>query len=202
MSIFAWSWPGQQGISGKFGIFVVHKCRIVVFQFVKPLAMRTISQKDIKKNSELKEYLKGFKRAKDLKNSELSYTRFLSDKLLVARAVKKGVTTILFTEIKSNSPFDDKQWSNFLDINIRTLQRYRKEKNHVFKQIQSEKIFELAEVISLGNEVFDSPENFTLWLETPSIALGDNKPIDLLDTSYGKDIVISELNRIEHGIFI
>ncbi|MCR9153981.1 MAG: DUF2384 domain-containing protein [Bacteroidetes bacterium] len=164
--------------------------------------MRTISQKDIKKNSELKEYLKGFKRAKDLKNSELSYTRFLSDKLLVARAVKKGVTTILFTEIKSNSPFDDKQWSNFLDINIRTLQRYRKEKNHVFKQIQSEKIFELAEVISLGNEVFDSPENFTLWLETPSIALGDNKPIDLLDTSYGKDIVISELNRIEHGIFI
>lgn len=164
--------------------------------------MRTISQKDIKKNSELKEYLKGFKRAKGLKNSELSYTRFLSDKLLVARAVKKGVTTILFTEIKSNSPFDDKQWSNFLDINIRTLQRYRKEKNHVFKQIQSEKIFELAEVISLGNEVFDSPDNFTLWLETPSIALGDNKPIDLLDTSYGKDIVISELNRIEHGIFI
>ena len=164
--------------------------------------MRTISQKDIKKNSELKEYLKGFKRAKGLKNSELSYTRFLSDKLLVARAVKKGVTTILFTEIKSNYPFDDKQWSNFLDINIRTLQRYRKEKNHVFKQIQSEKIFELAEVISLGNEVFDSPDNFTLWLETPSIALGDNKPIDLLDTSYGKDIVISELNRIEHGIFI
>jgi putative toxin-antitoxin system antitoxin component (TIGR02293 family) len=165
--------------------------------------MHTISHKVIeKKNNELKQYIKSFERGKSLKSNEVTYTRFLSDKLLVARAVKKGVTTVLFTEIKSNSPFDDKQWSNFLDINIRTLQRYRKEKNHVFKQIQSEKIFELAEVISLGNEIFDTPENFTLWLNTPSIALGNNKPIDLLDTSFGKDIVISELNRIEHGIFV
>lgn len=155
-----------------------------------------------KANRELKLFVRHFKRGNDLKAQEITYARFLRDKLLVANAVKRGVPIVLFREIKSNSPFDDKQWSSFLDINVRTLQRYKKEKEHIFKQIQSEKIFELAEVISLGNEVFDSPENFMIWLKTPSIALGDIKPIELLDTSFGKDIVIAELNRIEYGIFV
>lgn len=109
---------------------------------------------------------------------------------------------ILFKEIKSNSPFDDEQWSNFLHINIRTLQRYKGEKSHVFKPNQSERIFELAEVISTGYEVFDNADDFNLWLNFPSPALGNQKPIELLDTSYGKDLVLAELNRIEYGIFL
>lgn len=153
-------------------------------------------------NKELKGFVKLFGRGKELVPENISYTRVLQDKLLVANAVKKGVTNFLFREIKENSPFDDTQWSNFLHVNLRTLQRYKKEESHVFKPIQSEKIFELAEVVSLGNEVFDSPEHFTIWLNTPSLALGDNKPIDLLDTSYGKDLVMAELNSIEYGIFV
>lgn len=163
---------------------------------------RSLTKQLLKENDELKIFIKKFKRGEDLKPKEITYSRFLSDKLLVSKAVKKGVPNVLFKEIKTNSPFDDVQWSVFLDINIRTLQRYRKVKNHVFKQIQSEKIFELAEVISLGNDVFDTHEHFTIWLNSPSLALGNNKPMDLLDNSYGKDIVLAELNRIEHGIFV
>jgi putative toxin-antitoxin system antitoxin component (TIGR02293 family) len=162
----------------------------------------SITEKGFKSNEQLKGFIKTFDRAKDLGEIDFTYSRFLSDKLLVANAVKKGVSSVLFLEIKTNSPFDDVQWSNFLDIHLRTLQRYRKEKDHVFKQIQSEKIFELAEVISLGNDVFDIPEHFNIWLNTPLPALGNSKPINLLDTSYGKDIVMAELNRIEHGIFV
>ncbi|HET8859482.1 type II toxin-antitoxin system Xre/ParS family antitoxin [Marivirga sp.] len=162
----------------------------------------SITQIENKSNDELRVYLKSFLRGKSIKSEDISYQRFLQDKLLVAHAVKKGVPAILFKEIKTNSPFDDEQWSNFLHINIRTLQRYKGEKSHVFKPIQSERIFELAEVISIGQEVFDSTEDFNLWLNSPSPALGNEKPIELLDTSYGKDLVLAELNRIEHGIFI
>ncbi len=108
----------------------------------------------------------------------------------------------MFNEIKTNSPFSDKQWSNFLNIHIRTLQRYKLEKNHIYKSTQSERIFELAEVISLGNLVFDTPDDFKNWLITPSVYLGREKPINLLDNSYGKDLIITELNRIEYGIFV
>lgn len=155
-----------------------------------------------KSHDELKIYLKTFSRGKSIKTQGLSYKRFLEDKLLVTHAVKKGVPTELFHEIKSNSPFDDEQWSNFLHVNIRTLQRYKGDKSHVFKPTQSERIFELAEVISAGYEVFDSSSDFNIWLNTPSPALSNEKPIDLLDTSYGKDLVLAELNRIEYGIFV
>lgn len=154
------------------------------------------------KNNELKEFIKSLERGKTLDTQEISYNNVLEDKLLVAHAVKQGVPGELFKEINANSPFDDKQWSNFLNINVRTLQRYRKAKNHIFKPIQSEKIFELTEIIIIGNEVFNSPEHFNTWLNTPSPALGNEKPMNLLDTSYGKDLVLAELNRIEHGIFV
>ncbi|ACF15128.1 conserved hypothetical protein [Chloroherpeton thalassium ATCC 35110] len=152
------------------------------------------------KDEKLKEFIISFDET--LPAKEITYQVVLADKLLVAHAVKRGVPGVLFEEINTNSPFDDRWWSSFLNINIRTLQRYRKAKDHIFKPIQSEKIFELAEVINLGNEVFDSPEQFNSWLNMPSPALGNEKPIDLLDTSYGKDLVLAELNNIEYGIFV
>lgn len=153
-------------------------------------------------NKELRQYIKSFSRGKRFKQNDVTYYKILKDKLLISTAVRHGVTNQLFDEIKANSPFDDKQWSTFLNLNIRTLQRYKVAKDHVFKPLPSEKIFELAEVIALGNIVFDSPDDFRIWLLTPSIALGKEKPINLLDNSYGMDLVIAELNRIEHGVFV
>lgn len=153
-------------------------------------------------DQELKVYIKGFSRGDLLKTKDVTYTNVLKDKLLVAKAVKRGVTNALFKEIKKNSPFDDGQWAHFLDINIRTLQRYKITKDHIFKSLQSERIFELAEVVNMGDMVFDTPEHFRIWLNTPSVALGGEKPINLLDNSYGKDLVLAELNRIEYGIFV
>lgn len=154
------------------------------------------------KSSELNTYVSNHPELGSFHEAGVSYNDVLKDKFFVVNAVKKGITNSLFSEIKSNSPFDEDQWCHFLDINIRTLQRYKKAKNHIYKPLQSERIFELAEVTSLGHEVFDSPEDFSLWLNTPSPALANLKPVELLDTSYGKDLIISELNRIEHGIFI
>ncbi len=153
-------------------------------------------------NQELRSYITTFPRGEELADKEITYGNVLKDKLLVFRAVKRGVTNALFQEIKTNSPFDDAQWSNFLDINIRTLQRYKLAKSHIYKPSQSERIFELAELVSLGNNVFDTREHFGIWLNMPSIALGGERPINLLDNSYGKDLVFGELNRIEHGIFV
>ena len=59
----------------------------------------------------------------------------------------------------------------------------------------------MAEVINLGMEVFDTMDKFKLWLETPNYALGNLKPYDLLKDSYGKEMVVGELTRVEHGIF-
>lgn len=161
-----------------------------------------MKSKELKENQELKVYIKTFERGKKLRSKDITYSKVLKDKLLISRAVRRGVSNSLFKEIKTNSPFDDLQWSSFLDVNLRTLQRYKKNRKHVYRSLQSERIFELAEVISKGNSVFDTAEHFRIWLNTPSVALGKEKPINLLDSSYGKDLVLAELNRIEYGIFL
>lgn len=153
-------------------------------------------------SKELKAFIRTIPRGQTIQDKEVTYKRVLNDKLLIAKAVRQGITNRLFTEIKENSPFDDLQWSNFLDINVRTLQRYKGNKDYVYKSLQSERIFELAEVVNLGNAVFDSPEHFQIWLNTPSVALEREKPLDLLNSSYGKDLIIAELNRIEYGVFV
>ena len=57
-------------------------------------------------------------------------------------------------------------------------------------------------VTNFGKKVFDTKEQFYLWLTTPSYALGNLKPSELLKDSYGKELVMGELNRIDKGIFV
>ena len=60
----------------------------------------------------------------------------------------------------------------------------------------------MAEVTQLGLRVFGDNDKFKLWLDTPNFALGQMKPIELLKDSYGKELVIGELTRIQYGIFV
>lgn len=51
-------------------------------------------------------------------------------------------------------------------------------------------------------EVFEDMDQFKLWLDTPNFSLGSLKPIELLKDSYGKELVIGELTRINYGILV
>lgn len=60
----------------------------------------------------------------------------------------------------------------------------------------------MAEVTNIGMDVFGSMEKYKLWLNTPNFSLGGLKPIELLQDSNGKEMVVSELTRINHGILV
>ncbi len=141
-----------------------------------------------------------YSRYPTLKGIPLS--RFFSDRMLVVDVIRKGIPNPLFMSIKEMAPFSDQEWSDFLDISLKSLQRYKKESDYVFRSIHSEKIIELAEVTSVGLEVFDTQEDFAAWLNAPSHALGNMRPVELLRDSYGKELVLNELHRIDQGIFV
>lgn len=71
-----------------------------------------------------------------------------------------------------------------------------------FKPMHSERIIELAEVMQAGLEVFGSMKKLKLWLETPNYSLGNLPPMELLKDFYGKEMILCELTRINHGIFV
>ena len=130
---------------------------------------------------------------------DIRFSDFLSNKMLMIFIIREGVPYSLFSLIQHITPFTDDNWADFLDISTKSLQRH-KQTSKSFKSIQSEKIIEMAEVTNVGLDVFGDMEKFKLWLETPNFSLGNLKPLELLKDSYGKELVISELTRINYGI--
>lgn len=128
-------------------------------------------------------------------------SELLEDKLLLTLVIQEGIPYELFEIIENNTPFSESNWANFLGISTKSIQRYKRD-NKAFKSLQTEKILEITEVCYLGLEIFEDLNKFELWLNTPNFAIGSIAPIDLLGDSYGKDLVMTELVRIDHGIFV
>ena len=51
-----------------------------------------------------------------------------------------------------------------------------------------------------GTEVFGTKEKFNSWIETENLALGKIKPKQLLDNTFGINLLKDELTRIEYGV--
>ncbi len=132
----------------------------------------------------------------------LTYQKFFSLKYLIVLSIRDGIPFNLFNMIKQVTPFTDDDWTAFLGLSAKSLQRYKSQPNFRFKPIHTEKIIEVAEVTNFGINVFDTLEKFKLWLNTPNFALGSSKPIEMIKNSYGKELVMAELTRIDHGIFV
>ena len=118
---------------------------------------------------------------------------------LLINSIKQGVKFPIFKTIVDKSAFNINDWSNFLHLSERTMQRYKKE-NKTFDPIYSEKIMEITMLFNYGKEVFGDENNFNIWLQTKNVALGGIAPKELLDNTFGIRLVKDELTRIEHGI--
>jgi len=119
--------------------------------------------------------------------------------LSLIELVRHGVGFAAFDSFANKSPFSLTDWSTFLHLSERTMQRYRNEKR-TFDPLQSEKIIEIALFYNKGIEVFGTAEKFNSWLETDNLALGNIKPKMLLDNSFGISMLRDELTAIEYGI--
>ena len=121
------------------------------------------------------------------------------DVFSIISTIKKGIKFSAFNSIALNSPFSLIEWSGFLNISERTMQRYKKERKS-FDSNSSEKIIEIALLFKYGIEVFGNKEKFNIWLETKNVALGGIVPKELLDNTFGINLLKDELTRIEYGV--
>jgi putative toxin-antitoxin system antitoxin component (TIGR02293 family) len=117
----------------------------------------------------------------------------------LVNVVRKGIAFPYFTRLSDRIHFTLEDWASYLHLSERTIQRYKKEKK-TFDPIYSEKILQIELLYKKGIDVFGDAENFYTWMDYVSIPLGNVKPKDLLDTSFGINLIHDELGRIEHGI--
>jgi len=113
--------------------------------------------------------------------------------------VRGGIDYGIFQNMVSKFPFTSEEWSQFLHLSERTIQRYKKDEKN-FDSLQSERILQIALLYQRGVEIFGDKDNFDSWLATKNVALGNIKPKELLDNVFGIALLEEELTRIEHGV--
>lgn len=111
---------------------------------------------------------------------------------------RRGIRKSALRHLAASMSLTWRDMAKLLPITERTLQRYQTQK--LLSQVVSEQALQLAEVVATGIDVFEDRDNFLAWLSLQSAALGDRKPMDLLNSRFGMELVIDELGRIAHGM--
>jgi len=112
------------------------------------------------------------------------------------RRIRDGVKKNDWKQLIAYLESTEKEFANILPASISTMQ-----KKKVYNSAVSERIYELAQLFGRGYEVFDTKTDFKNWLLTPSKALGNKKPFDLLDSSLGFEMVENEIVRIQYNVY-
>lgn len=110
--------------------------------------------------------------------------------------IRKGVKKSDWKELIKSLGATEKEFEFILPTSISSMQ-----KKDVYDQETSERIYEISKLFGLGFEVFDSHEKFKQWLMTPARPLGNKKPFDLLDSSFGFELVANEIIRIQYNVY-
>jgi putative toxin-antitoxin system antitoxin component (TIGR02293 family) len=86
-------------------------------------------------------------------------------------------------------------------MSLRTYQRHTSTTAKQLNPEQSGRTWKLAEILAKATAVFGSKEEAEQWLERPATGLNQRKPIDLLATPAGVELVEDFLVRLEYGVY-
>jgi len=117
-------------------------------------------------------------------------------KLELIDHIRKGVKKTDWKQLIDFTGSTEKEFEHILPASISSMQ-----KKTVYGKATSERIYELARLFGLGYAVFDTKEDFKKWLMTPSRTLGDKIPFELLDSSFGFEVVENEIIRIQYNVY-
>jgi len=89
--------------------------------------------------------------------------------------------------------------SSLVHSSHRNIQR--KDEDELLDTLKTGKVLELAAFIKRGIDVIGTEDAFREWVHSPIIALGNRRPIDFLDTTFGIQMALKVLGRLEQGVF-
>lgn len=83
----------------------------------------------------------------------------------------------------------------------RTFQRHKLDHKRTLSSEQSSRTWSFAKVLAKASLIFGSQIDAENWLIHPAIGLDNRRPIDLLATGAGTEIVQEFLDRLDHGVY-
>ena len=95
----------------------------------------------------------------------------------------------------------DDAFEKAVGMSLRTYQRHVAEPAKPLNAEQTARTWKLAETIARATEVLGSQDEAEQWLERPAIGLDQRRPIDLLATPAGTEMVETFLERLDYGVY-
>ena len=115
--------------------------------------------------------------------------------------IREGFSGEMVVGLARKMRVPQKEVTSWLHTTPRTIQRYIESQEKLSPDI-SDRLAQLVMVFCRSNEVFKDEDKVSMWLKSPNYALGGVSPLSLMDTMTGIELVLDELGRIEHGVFI
>ncbi len=137
--------------------------------------------------------------------SQKDNTRKVNEPSPVYRSIKalplvKDFTYNEFKKIADKAPFTQAEWAAILHVSERTLQRYAKD-NSSFAPINAERALQIDKVLKEAKVTFGKVENFYNWIKRGPYMLEGSLSFDSLTSYSGIEKVLTQLSRIQHGLF-
>jgi len=88
-----------------------------------------------------------------------------------------------------------------LGISARTLRRQSEAPDKTMPVDLASKAWLFAETLAKATDVFGSKDDAELWMSRPAMGLDGQRPIDLLQTVQGAELVSDFLGRLEYGVY-
>ncbi|GGC57169.1 hypothetical protein GCM10011387_08430 [Pedobacter quisquiliarum] len=114
--------------------------------------------------------------------------------------IRKGLDAQAITDLIEISGATQATVASILDLTEPTLRKHIKAGKELNTGL-SEHILQLFQLFDKGMDSFGSLEEFKNWMAHESIALSA-RPIEVLDTITGINMVMDELIRIDYGITV
>lgn len=123
-----------------------------------------------------------------------------SENIANYQIIRQGLSIAAFKQVANYYKLPESQMAKLVGTSERTLERLQKE-NKPLNANWSDRLYRLARVAAIAEQVFEHPDTAVNWLKRPNRALEGVTPISLLDTDAGVEQVSELLGRIEYGVY-
>ncbi len=142
-------------------------------------------------------------RVSDLLGGRRVLKHVITDSLDAHKLIEAGLPGQALSHLEGQlSVLDVAAFEKAIGMSLRTLQRRRADPGQPLSVEQSGRVWKFAEILAKATEVMGSQRDAEEWLKEPAIGLNGYKPVDLLTTSAGAELVERFLGQIEYGVYV
>lgn len=119
----------------------------------------------------------------------------------LADMIQRGLPTQSVFYLQKQMELGDDDYSSTLGVSVKWLGRHRKAPRQHLDANVSDRLFRIARLFKLAEEVLEDKEAANRWLHRPQSGLGERTPLELMKNEAGAREVEELLYRVEYGIY-